>query len=123
MLTGVCPTFPSCDFDVTEAFYARLGFSRLSRYDTEGYLLLARDGLEIHFWRKPDHAPEASEFGAYLRTPDAAEVSRAFATLDLPRDGIPRFTPAEAKPWGMFELSVIDPDGHLLRIGHELPHG
>ena len=120
-ITGICPTFPSRDLDATEAFYARIGFDRLSRYDAEGYLLLIRDGCEIHFWRKPGHDPSASEFMAYVRTPDAAALSRGFAALGLPTDGIPRFEPAEDKPWGMHELAVVDPDGNLLRIGTELP--
>ena len=123
VLTKMCPTFPSQDFDRTEGFYARLGFKRISRYEEEGYLLIARDDQELHFWRKPDHDAASSEFMTYVRVDDAAELSRQFEAAFI--DGPPpaQFAPAEDKPWGMHELSVVDPDGNLLRIGTELPSG
>ncbi|MEL6769398.1 MAG: VOC family protein [Pseudomonadota bacterium] len=119
MLEQICPILPSRDFDVTEAFYARLGFKRWYRDD--GYLLMNRDDVEVHFFHHPDHRPEESDHGAYVRPADVDAVSDAFAKLGLPTDaGFPRFRPAEDKPWGMREATLWDPDGNLLRIGQEI---
>jgi len=121
MLESACPTFPSADFERTKAFYAKLGFHVLGEYPEEGYLLLMRDAVEVHFFRSPEHVAASSHHGAYVRLADARLLSQEFEALALPHEGIPRFMPAEDKPWGMCELAIIDPDGHLLRIGHILP--
>ncbi|MEM1287377.1 MAG: VOC family protein [Pseudomonadota bacterium] len=120
MLEKVCPVLPSRDFDVTANFYGRMGFE--VGYRNDGYLVLARDGSELHFFRHPDHDPDTSDHGAYLKPHDAASFSAALEKLDIPNiEGqAPRFIPAEDKPWGMHEGAIVDPDGSLLRFGHEL---
>ncbi|MEM6945443.1 MAG: VOC family protein [Pseudomonadota bacterium] len=119
MLEQICPILPSRDFDRTEAFYTRLGFERWYRDD--GYMLLNRDRVEVHFFHKPDHLPEASDHGAYVRPADVDAFSDQVVKLGLPSDaGFPRFAPAEDKPWGMREAALWDPDGNLFRIGQEI---
>ena len=118
MLTSVCPILPSRDLDATSAFYDRLGFQEVARFEAEGYAILARDRVELHFFRRPGLEPATSEHGAFVRVDDAMALSAHFAALDLPGEGIPRFVQAEDKPWGVCELAVIDPDGNLLRMGH-----
>lgn len=120
VLKSICPTMPSRDFTATKAFYARLGFTIGSEYDAEGYLILERNAAELHFFRHPDHTPETSDHGAYVRVDDTKVLSAEFASLGLPAAGIPRFAPAEDKRWGMCELAIVDPDGNLLRFGHRL---
>ena len=120
MFQSACPIMPSRDFDGTTAFYADLGFEVGARYEKEGYLILRREGAELHFFRYPAHEPETSDHGVYLRVEDAAAVSHEFEPLKLPAEGIPRFHPAEAKPWDMLEVVVVDEDGNLLRIGSDL---
>lgn len=117
---SACPIMPSRDFDRTVAFYGDLGFDVGARHDREGYLILRRDGVELHFFGYPGHEPEESDHGVYLRVADAAQVSREFEPLGLPAEGIPRFIPAEAKPWGMMELAIVDEDGNLVRAGNPL---
>ena len=123
MLTRACPILPSRDLDVTETFYAKLGFKFGSRYDAEGYLILYRDDVELHFFRAPDHVPETCDHGVYLRLTEVAAWSDDLAEKIPERDGFPRFSPAEEKGWGMFELTVFDPDGTILRAGVESPNG
>ena len=120
MYEKVCPIMPSRDFDVTEAFYGKLGFQTWFRQDNQ-YLLLSRDSVELHFFHKPDHDPATCDHGAYLRPGDVDAVSAEIAALGLGGDtGFPRFIPVEDKPWGMREAAVLDPDGNLLRIGQEI---
>jgi catechol 2,3-dioxygenase-like lactoylglutathione lyase family enzyme len=119
VLEKLSPIFPARDIAAAEAFYARLGFETV--YRDEEYLLLRRDAAELHFWREPSHDPRAGAHGAYLRPGDIDALSAEIAALGLPASGVPRFHPAEDKPWGMRELALIDPDGNLIRAGRELP--
>ncbi|MEM9013247.1 MAG: VOC family protein [Pseudomonadota bacterium] len=123
MLEQICPILPSSDFDVTEAFYARLGFQTWYK-ETGQYLLMNRDRVEVHFFHHPTHVPSESDHGAYLRPADIDAFSAEVAALGLPSaDAFPRFWPAEDKPWGMREAAIWDPDGNLIRAGQELPRG
>lgn len=47
-ITQTIPVLPSTDFNRTRRFYALLGFRQISVYPD--YLLLERDGQEIHFF-------------------------------------------------------------------------
>lgn len=118
MLNSVCPILPSRDFDATSAFYDLLGFREVARFDAEGYLILVRDNVELHFFNHPQHDPETSDHSAFVRVEDAMDLSESFGPLNLSAEGIPRFAKAENKPWGVCELQIVDPDGNLLRMGH-----
>ncbi len=119
MLKSICPIFPSSDFDKTSDFYAELGFREIARFEENGYLILARDSVEIHFFSTQGHeTSEHSDVGAFVRVENADTLSAEYETLNLPDQGIPRFERAEDKPWGVCELEVTDPDGSLLRMGH-----
>ncbi len=118
MLESMSPILPARNIAVSEAFYARLGFFTIYRDNT--YLLMERENAEVHFFLHEKHKPEASDHGAYLRPSDIEALSAEFTKLNLPRTGIPRFEPAELKPWGMKELAIVDPDGNLIRAGQEI---
>ena len=119
MLRSACPILPSRDFDATVAFYAAIGFGVSLRLDGQ-YLIVQRDGAELHFFHHPSHVPQDSDHGAYIRTDDVDAVSDGIAAAGMPsEDGYPRFQPAEDTPWGVREATVWDPDGNLLRIGGE----
>lgn len=120
MLNSICPIFPSTNFDRTSAFYEQLGFRVASIYEAEGYLIISRDEVELHFFRAESNNPKESQHGAFVRVEDARKLSDEFERLSLPNEGIPRFGRAEDKPWGVCELAIIDPDGTLLRVGHDL---
>lgn len=114
-LTTACPILPSRDFAVTRAFWGRLGFACTAEYPD--YLIVQRDGVELHFFLWPDHDPARCYAGAYLRLSDPVALDAEWGPLDLPATGIPRLIRVQDKPWGMRELAVIDPDGNLIRLG------
>mgnify|MGYP000342000393 CR=1 FL=1 len=120
MFNSACPILPSSDFEKTKAFYAKLGFRVTGEYLEQGYLILLRDKVEIHFFRFPEHVPSRSDHGAYFRVSDANALSSEYEKLKLPNEGLPRFVKAEDKPWGVCELILVDTDGNLLRLGHFL---
>jgi catechol 2,3-dioxygenase-like lactoylglutathione lyase family enzyme len=122
MLEKLCPILPSRDIAATDAFWQRLGFASVYRDDAE-YLILKRDGAEVHFFLHPGLDPFTNDAGAYLRPSDIRTLHAEWSALGLPGTAIPRYLPLSEKPWGMAELALIDPDGNLIRAGQELPLG
>lgn len=119
-LLSVSARFPARDFDATAAFHARFGFEEVSRHGGI-YLILHRGGVELHFTPAPgDWDPAASWQSAYVRVRDMARFMEDLGDVDLPAEGIPRFTPAAARDWGMIEAYLVDPDGSLLIFGAPL---
>lgn len=103
------PTLASLDQEETLLFYRdKLGFT-LQRRDPD-YLILRRDGIELHFWSCDDRQI-AENTSCYLRVADVDALHREFAGrgLDLP--------PPSVRMWGMKEFYIIDPHGNLLRFG------
>ncbi|MEM9044602.1 MAG: VOC family protein [Pseudomonadota bacterium] len=117
MLEQICPIMPSRNLDTTQAFYAALGFE--TWYRDDGYLLMNRDRVEVHFFHHPDHIAAESDHGAYIRPLDVDAFGTEVAALDLATNAgaFPRFAAPEDKPWGMREAAIWDPDGNLLRVG------
>ena len=109
----VTANLPSRDFDVTEAFYARLGFRRTWR-DT-GWMILARDEALIEFFPHPDLDPETSWYSTCFRTGDIDALLVAFAALDLLDRGLPRLTGIQRAPPDLRMFALIYPDGSLIR--------
>jgi catechol 2,3-dioxygenase-like lactoylglutathione lyase family enzyme len=101
---------PCRDLDASEAFYAKLGFSRVM--DHEGYRILSDGkGAQLHLndavadWVTPSRNPN----GLYLFADDVDELAAPLAASLI--------HPPEHKPWGMYEFALSDPDGTLVRVG------
>jgi catechol 2,3-dioxygenase-like lactoylglutathione lyase family enzyme len=121
MLEKLSPLLPARDIPDTEAFWQRLGFHTV--YDDADYLLMKREGAEVHFFRHAELDPSKCDHGAYLRPFDINALDSEWAALGLPAAGIPRLERASDKPWGMRELALLDLNGNLIRAGQELPLG
>jgi hypothetical protein len=61
-LEATIPVLPSGDLDATAGFYAKLGFAVGSRYGND-YLILEREGRQLHFFFHADVDPKASIAG------------------------------------------------------------
>lgn len=121
MLTSTNAIFPSRNMDRTIAFYRAIGFAMQGRWD--GYAIFEKDAVELHFAHNPTPAAELSEHAAYFRTDDVDSWSNELEALDIFTDnGFPRIRAAEDYEWGMREMHILDPDGHLLRVGQHI-HG
>jgi catechol 2,3-dioxygenase-like lactoylglutathione lyase family enzyme len=116
-LEKLSPILPCREVAAAEAFWLRLGFA--TEYRDDDYLLIRREGAEMHFWRNPALDPALNDAGAYLRASDVDALDREWGALGLPGAGIPRLVRVEDKPWGMRELALVDPDGNLIRAGQE----
>jgi catechol 2,3-dioxygenase-like lactoylglutathione lyase family enzyme len=103
---------PCNDIAASTAFYERLGLSVFSDHGT--YRILSDGkGWLLHLsaespkgWVVPGRNPN----GLYLYVEDVDGI--AARVTDLHSGGGPTH-----KPWGMYEFSVSDPDGTLVRIG------
>ena len=121
MLEKLSPILPAKDIPETEGFWQRLGFHTV--YIDAEYLLMKREGAEIHFFHHATLDPFECDHGAYLRPSDIDALDTEWAKLGLPSTGIPRLERAADKPWHMRELALLDLTGNLIRAGQEIPLG
>jgi catechol 2,3-dioxygenase-like lactoylglutathione lyase family enzyme len=117
MLEKLSPILPARDIAETQTFWQRLGFHTV--YIDADYLLMKREGAEVHFFHQADLDPLKCDHGAYLRPSEINAIDAEWATLGLPAVGIPRLERAADKPWGMRELALLDLNGNLIRAGQE----
>ena len=99
---------PCNNLDESQAFYERLGFAATAIFDVPGYRILHDShGASIHLTRTEPGwvVPERNAHGLYLYSEDVEELAAAFGCS------------AEAKPWGLREFAISDPNGLLVRIG------
>jgi hypothetical protein len=116
---GLTAILPCNDLDASEAFYGRLGFSRPdsdrpARGEDDGYRILADGkGGHLHLTSAVDGwlVRGKNPFGLYLYTEDVDAVAAEFRGETIEPGG------PEHKPWGMYELSLSDPDETLVRVG------
>lgn len=113
------PIFPARDLIETRDFYEAIGFKTADLFEDFGYLIMCRDGAEVHFWRNLELDPKSSSHAGYLRLPKVDSLSAHLARLGLPSDqeSIPRWGPAHDTPRGMRETIWVDPNGTLIRAG------
>jgi hypothetical protein len=110
------PVLPSLDIGETLSFYRdRLGFGTIV-HQTPDYLILRRDGMELHFWRTDD-ARLCENTSVYLRGGGIGVLHAEFRAA-----GVERMTDLELRPWDMEEFYIHDPHGNLLRFGR-VPRG
>lgn len=112
------PILPYLDPAATEAFWTALGF-RVSDGSPDGtpYLLAVRDGAEVHFRDVPGLDPATSGFSCYLAVGGDLDALHAeWAALPVWGDPWPRLESPEAKPWGLREMTVVDPAGTVVRL-------
>ena len=108
LIHATVPVLASLNLDESAAFCAsRLGFTE--RLRAPDYLIVARDGCEIHYWLCQDRAV-AEQTSCYVRGDTRA------LHADFAQRGLPLPPPAE-REWGMRELYVSDPHGNLLKFG------
>lgn len=112
------PTLPSRSLPATVAFYGRLGFD--GELIGDGYAILTRGSIELHFFPHPDLEPDACYAGCYVRLQAVDALHAELAAARLPLQGIPRLEPVEDKPWGMREFALLDNDGNLIKFGRVL---
>lgn len=105
--TRLTAIVPCNNLDASEAFYRQLGFNHKEGGDDSYRILLDGQGGEIHLNRTVDGwlIPGRNPFGVYLFTEEVDELAAGMHCKP------------DEKPWGMYEFSLSDPDGTLVRVG------
>jgi len=118
MLTAITPKLPMRNKAATLDFYInKLGFHRSGKEDFDGYLMVRKDHVEIHFFEFKALDPNENYGQVYIRTND---IDPLYQTLLDQKIAIHPNGPLEIKPWGQKEFSLLDPDNNLLTFGQSL---
>lgn len=106
------------DKQVTRDFYVNnLGFHVFGNGDFPDYLMVEKEGIQIHFFGFKELDPKENYGQVYIRTNDIDAVYRDFLERKAP---IHPNGHLEAKPSGQREFSILDPDNNLLTFGQSL---
>lgn len=117
MLTQINPKLPMRDKFVTQDFYInKLGFTQYGG-DFEGYLMVERDKVQIHFFEFKELNPKENYGQIYIRTDNIDALYKSFQNNQV---SIHPNGHLQTKPWGQKEFSILDPDTNLLTFGQSL---
>ncbi len=118
MLTAIHPKLPMRRKSVTKEFYLdQLGFEVFGVDNYDAYLMIQKDGIQVHFFEFRDLNPLENYGQVYIRTNDVEKLYRQFIENGIQIHPAGRL---EIKPWGMKEFAILDPDHNLLTFGQEL---
>ena len=113
MLTSVIPKLPMRLKSQTKSYYiGQLGFLEMADYGD--YLLLKKEGVEIHFFEFKTLDPLKNYGQIYIRT---NQIEALYNQLLDANVAIHPNAPLQQKPWGQIEFSLLDPDNNLITFG------
>lgn len=108
MLTDIHPKLPMRSKAATRDFYInKLGFREFSRADFDGYLMLQKDNIQIHFFEFKELDPKENYGQVYIRTDD---IDNYYQSLLDKKTSIHPNGHLQAKPWGQKEFAISDPE-------------
>jgi hypothetical protein len=114
MLTQINPKLPMRDKEATRRFYVgQLGFRQFGS-DYEGYLMIQKDNIQIHFFEFKELDPKENYGQVYIRTD---EIEKLYEHALEERLSFPSAGHLQTKPWRQKEFSLLDPDNNLLTFG------
>ncbi|MBK7762045.1 MAG: VOC family protein [Bacteroidetes bacterium] len=118
MLTEIHPKLPMRNKAVTKDYYIKqLGFQTFGDQDFDGYLMVYKDHIQIHFFEFKDLDPKENYGQVYIRTND---IDQLYQTLLDKQVFIHPNGFLETKPWGQREFAILDPDHNLLTFGQSI---
>lgn len=115
MLTAIHPKLPMRNKAVTRDFYInQLGFEEFGSADFDGYLMVQKDNIQIHFFEFKELNPKENYGQVYIRTTDIDTFFQLAKGKNINADAL------EHKPWMQREFSILDPDNNLLTFGESV---
>jgi len=118
MLKHIHPKLPMRDKKITKNFYINeLNFQPLGSVDYDGYLMLKKDDIEIHFFEFKALDPKENYGQVYIRV---EEIEKFYQVLLNNETKIHPNGSLEIKPWGQKEFAILDPDNNLLTFGEHI---
>lgn len=114
MLTDINPKLPMRDKSATRDFYInKLGFEQFGG-DYDGYLMVQKDKIQIHFFEFTELDPKENYGQVYIRTDDIDTFFQLAKSKEI------NYTKLEHKPWMQREFAILDPDNNLLTFGQSM---
>jgi len=115
MLTDIHPKLPMRNKAITRNFYLnKLGFQEFGSADFDGYLMVRKDNIQIHFFEFKEIEPKQNYGQVYIRTDNIDQLHQSILDMKL---SIHPSGHLQIKPWGQKEFSMLDPDNNLLTFG------
>ncbi|MBK8290507.1 MAG: VOC family protein [Flammeovirgaceae bacterium] len=115
MLIAINPKLPMRNKAVTRDYYInKLGFTEFGSADYEGYLMVEKDKIQIHFFEFKELDPKENYGQVYIRSNSIEELYLSFLDKKV---AIHPNGHLETKPWKQREFSLLDPDNNLLTFG------
>lgn len=115
MLTHIHPKLPMRNKAATKDFYLhQLGFEDCGDADYDGYLMVKKDAIQLHFFEFKTLDPKENYGQVYIRTDN---IDQFYQSLLDRKTAIHLNGDLQIKPWGQKEFSVLDPDNNLLTFG------
>lgn len=116
MLIDINPKLPMRNKSTTRDYYInQLGFIEIGDY--EGYLMVKKDNVEIHFFEFKELVPKENYGQVYIRTND---IDSLYQSLIDNKTKIHPNGALQVKPWGQKEFALLDPDNNLLTFGQNI---
>jgi hypothetical protein len=118
MLTAIHPKLPMRDKAITRDFYLnKLNFREFGTADYDGYLMVEKDNIQIHFFEFKDLDPKENYGQVYIRTDNIEEWYQLALDKKIP---MPQAGHLQIKPWRQKEFSMLDPDHNLITFGQNI---
>ncbi len=118
MLTAINPKLPMRNKNASRDFYiSKLDFHEFGSADFDGYLMLQKDNIEIHFFEFKELNPKENYGQVYIRTDN---IDQFYQSLLDKKIHIHPNGQLEVKPWKQKEFSILDPDNNLLTFGQSM---
>lgn len=115
MLTDINPKLPMRNKAITRDFYLnKLGFEEFGAADYDGYLMVQKDSIQIHFFEFEGLDPKENYGQVYVRTDDIDEWYHIAKRKNV------NSTELEHKSWMQREFAILDPDNNLLTFGQSM---
>lgn len=118
MLTAIHPKIPMRNKAITKEYYInKLGFEDSRTADYDGYLMIQKDNIQIHFFEFKELDPKENYGQVYIRTDGIENLYQSFVNkkIEIHPNGH-----LQTKPWGQKEFSLLDPDNNLLTFGQSV---
>ncbi|HMR82607.1 MAG TPA: VOC family protein [Niabella sp.] len=118
MLTAIHPKLPMRNKEVTRSYYIDgLGFKEYGNAGYDDYLMIEKEGIQIHFFEFKELDPLENYGQVYIRADDIEGLYQALLASNI---AIHPNGALQIKPWGQKEFSLLDPDNNLLTFGQSL---
>ncbi|WP_229712457.1 bleomycin resistance protein [Marivirga lumbricoides] len=100
---------------ITREYYInKLGFKQYGNTDYDGYLMLEKDHIQIHFFEFKALDLKENYGQVYIRTNSIDQLYQSLLDNNVP---IHPNGKLHTKPWGQKEFALLDTDNNLLTFG------